>query len=216
MNYTNATPGAETRGALIAAGRDLFATKGFDGASVRAITNRAGANLGAITYHFGSKRALYEAVLDAGLRPLADRVAAAGGSAGTAQDRMVGIVEAYFEHLRNHPDLPRLLLQEMAAGKEPPAVVVETLHRVMGTLVRLQAEGVEDGTVRGGNPMLTALSVVAQPIYLTLVAPLLKNVGGVDLQDPRTRRAAVRHVTRFVRAGLSPDHPDPREAEEHP
>jgi len=40
--------------ALIAAGRALFTERGYDAASVRAITAAAGVNLGAITYHFGS------------------------------------------------------------------------------------------------------------------------------------------------------------------
>ena len=55
----------DTPAALIHAARPIFATHGFDGASVRAITTAAGANLGAITYHFGSKRDLYLACLEA-------------------------------------------------------------------------------------------------------------------------------------------------------
>ena len=67
---------------LIAAGRRLFARHGYDGSSVRAITEDAGANLGAITYHFGSKRGLYDAVVATCLTPFADRVADIGGAPG--------------------------------------------------------------------------------------------------------------------------------------
>ena len=211
--------GDGTRAALLEAGKELFVSKGFDGASVRAITERAGANLGAVTYHFGSKRALYHAVLKQELTPLADRVVKASEIAGSAADRMAAIVEAYFEHFRGHPDLPRLMLQEIAAGKEPPPVVSETLRRVMGTLVRLQQEGLRDGTVRPGHPVLTALSVVAQPIYMTLVAPLLKAFAGVDLGADETRARVVEHATAFVRAGLATDrgsHPASPRTEESP
>lgn len=194
----------DTRSVLIEAGRDLFVTKGFDGASVRAITERAGANLGAITYHFGSKLELYHAVLESELGPLADRVVAAGTGDGPAIDRMATVVEAYFRHLEEHPHLPRLMLQEIAAGKPPPAVVAHTLRRVMGTLAHLQQEGTADGTVRPGHPVLTALSVVAQPIYMTLVSPLLNAFAGLDLEDEATRAAAVAHSIAFVRGGLSP------------
>lgn len=220
MNDTRRTTrsdsaGEATRDALTSAARALFAQKGFDGTSVRAITDRAGANLGSITYHFGSKKALYAAVLDEGLGPLADRVVAVAASEGSARERMTRIVEAYFDHFRTQPDIPHLLLQEVAAGKAPPPEVVEILHRVMGTLVQLHAEGVEDGSLRDGPPLLTALSVVAQPIYMTLVAPMLAKVGGFDLFDPETRRVAVGHATRFVDAGLRPDEagtPSNREA----
>lgn len=194
----------DTRSALMEAGRDLFVTKGFDGASVRAITQRAAVNLGAITYHFGSKLGLYHAVLESELQPLADRVVAASSGGEPVVDRMAAIVEAYFGHFEEHPHLPRLMLQEIAAGKPPPPVVAHTLKRVMGTLTRLQQEGVADGTVRPGHPILTALSVVCQPIYMTIVSPMLKAFAGLDLEDEATRAAAVDHSVAFVRAGLSP------------
>ncbi len=49
---------------LVEAARQLFASAGYDATSVRDITARAHANLGAITYHFGSKQALYHAVIE--------------------------------------------------------------------------------------------------------------------------------------------------------
>lgn len=197
--------GMDTRQSLVDAGRALFGRTGFDGTSVRAITERAGANLGAITYHFGSKGGLYAAVLEEGLRPIADRVVEVGRSPGTARERIGKIVEVYFDHFAAQPDLPHLLLQEIAAGKEPPPVVPEILRQIMGTLVALHDEGVRDGTIVAGDPMLTALSVIAQPIYMTLVSPMLKAVGGLDLGHPETRRVTVAHATRFVDAGLRPD-----------
>ena len=196
--------GSATRADLLSAARTLFSQRGFDGASVRAITRLAGTNLGAITYHFGTKRELYSAVLEDGLRPIAAQVAAAAESGGPALERMLRVVEAYFDHFHRHPDLPHLLLQEIAAGKEPPAVVLEIVGKVKQVIAGLHVEGVGDGSVRPGHPVLSALSVVSQPIYLTLVAPLLKSMGDIDLSDPETRRMALEHTTAFVRAGLEP------------
>jgi AcrR family transcriptional regulator len=171
---------------------------------VRAITRAAGANLGAVSYHFGSKRSLYAAVLEQGLRPLAARVQDVARSEGSALDRMLGIVRAYFDHLAENPDLPRLLLQEVAAGKQPPPVVIEIVRSIKEAIAGLQLQGVVDGSVREGHPVLTALSVVSQPVYLALVAPLLRTVGPVDLSHPPTRRMALEHTLAFVRAGLAP------------
>ena len=197
-------PGNETRADLIVAGRTLFASKGFDGTSVRALTTEAGTNLGAVTYHFGSKRGLYHAVLEEGVRPLARKVVDAAASGGPARRRMLRVVDAYFDHLAERPELPYLLLQELAAGKEPPAVIIEIIQEVKETIAGLQVEGGEDGSVRPGHPVLTALSVVSQPIYLSLVAPLLRTLGGIDLSDPATRRRVRDHVLAFVDAGLRP------------
>ena len=204
MSQSRAAAGAATRSDLIAAARRLFAQRGFDGASIRAITGEAGANLGAVTYHFGSKRDLYSAVLEEGLRPVAAKVEGAAASGGTALERMLRVVESYFDHFRTHPDLPHLLLQEVAAGKQPPPVVLDILRGLRETISGLQIEGEQEGSVRPGHPTLTALSVVSQPIFLTLVAPLLRAIGPVDLGQPETRRTALEHTLAFVRAGLEP------------
>jgi AcrR family transcriptional regulator len=194
--------GEETRTALLRTGRRLFASRGFDGTSVREITREAEANLGAVTYHFGSKRALYQEVLAAGLSPLVDRVGAAAGGEGAPLDRLEAVIDVFFDHLAANPDLPHLLLQEVAAGKAPPPEVVAILRRNAGHIGRILTQGHDDGTIRRGHPMLSAVSVASQPLYMTLVAPLLRDVAGVDLRDPATRRMAADHVKAFVRAGL--------------
>jgi len=56
-------PSELTRQALVAAATDVFAESGFAAGSVRVITQKAKANQAAITYHFGGKEGLYQAVL---------------------------------------------------------------------------------------------------------------------------------------------------------
>ncbi|MEE8545649.1 MAG: CerR family C-terminal domain-containing protein [Alphaproteobacteria bacterium] len=48
---------------LVEASGPLFAEQGFDAVSTREIARAAGVNLSAITYHFGGKERLYEAVI---------------------------------------------------------------------------------------------------------------------------------------------------------
>lgn len=59
-----------TRERLLDHAERLFAERGIASSSVRDIVERAGANLGAITYHFGTKQALTRAVIDRRLEPL--------------------------------------------------------------------------------------------------------------------------------------------------
>jgi AcrR family transcriptional regulator len=65
-------PAEVTRHALLQRATDLFAEKGFDGASVREITRRADANQAAINYHFGGKDALYREVLKLAVAALSE------------------------------------------------------------------------------------------------------------------------------------------------
>ena len=56
--------GTETRDRLIEAAIDVFGRHGYEGATTRQIAKAADANLAAIVYHFGSKEALYLAVIE--------------------------------------------------------------------------------------------------------------------------------------------------------
>lgn len=55
---------------LLAAAEDLFAERGYDAVSVREVARRAGANLAAVGYHYGSKERLFAAALAHRARPL--------------------------------------------------------------------------------------------------------------------------------------------------
>jgi AcrR family transcriptional regulator len=56
--------GEDTRRRILETALDLFATDGFEGASTRTLAEKAGVNLPAIQYYFGSKEGLYRAVVE--------------------------------------------------------------------------------------------------------------------------------------------------------
>lgn len=60
---------SETVERILDAAEQLFAEKGFAETSLRLITGKAGVNLAAVNYHFGSKKALIQAVFSRFLGP---------------------------------------------------------------------------------------------------------------------------------------------------
>ena len=55
----DATRERDTRDRVMEAAAQLFAERGFRGATMRAIAESAGTNLASAHYHFGSKEKLY-------------------------------------------------------------------------------------------------------------------------------------------------------------
>ncbi len=53
-----------TKDRILDAAEKLFAERGFDGTSLRAVTEEAEANLAAVSYHFGGKLRLFQAVFE--------------------------------------------------------------------------------------------------------------------------------------------------------
>ncbi|MGZ3709065.1 MAG: TetR family transcriptional regulator, partial [Bdellovibrionota bacterium] len=54
----------DTHDALVQAAKTLFAQKGFDGTTVKDLSELAGVNVSLVSYHFGGKDGLYRACLE--------------------------------------------------------------------------------------------------------------------------------------------------------
>lgn len=67
------TPGATTPERIMDAAEALFAEHGYDAVSTRAITELAGVRLNLLSYHFGSKEKLFQAVIDRRLDVIVQR-----------------------------------------------------------------------------------------------------------------------------------------------
>ena len=70
MTLRAVKPQHETRTRILDAAEELFMLHGFEGTSMRLLTGKAGVNLAAVNYHFGSKHALIEAVFRRRLDPM--------------------------------------------------------------------------------------------------------------------------------------------------
>jgi TetR/AcrR family transcriptional regulator len=105
--------GSGTAARILDAAEELFAEHGFAGAAVRDIATRAGLNAGSLYNHFESKQALYEAVLERGLRPVYEMIEGVTDPEVAPDHR---VLEALTTHLSASPDLARLIQHETLAG----------------------------------------------------------------------------------------------------
>ncbi|MFI5588760.1 TetR/AcrR family transcriptional regulator [Amycolatopsis sp. NPDC051758] len=114
----------DTRSQLLDAAERLFAEHGFQGASVRAITELAGANLAAVGYHFGSKAELLAAVVRRVVEPInaAQTAALDRLLARTPDPPVIELVEAFAGPL----------FDEMLAGDERGARTSRLIMRIIG------------------------------------------------------------------------------------
>jgi len=202
---------ADIRERLIAAARHQFARDGFEAASVREITARAHANLGAITYHFGSKEALYHAVIERFATPLADRLAAISLETGAPLDRLAAASRAFMEHIWSHPEMPRMILRELASDRPLPPPIQKVIRRNIESFTRIIREGQAEGTVRPGEPHLFAMTIAGQPLFLALMARPIREAIGTDPDDPKVRALIAAHVMATMKAAFAMPH-EPDEA----
>jgi AcrR family transcriptional regulator len=187
---------------LVQVARRIFARLGYDGTSVRAITAEAGANLGAITYHFGSKRQLYDRVVESVVQPLAARVEGVVRGEGDVLERVERVVRTYFEYLSENPDLPQLMMQELVMAAVPSEVLTAPLKRVHAALAGLVEEGQGQGVIRPGPARAMGIFILSVPVHLAVLQRSLQRHRVLDLADGESRRQIVESAVAFVRNGL--------------
>ena len=68
LDKAREAPGS-TKARILAAAEEVFAARGFEGASTREIAARAGVNISSLHYHWESKETLYFTVFRDDLRP---------------------------------------------------------------------------------------------------------------------------------------------------
>jgi TetR/AcrR family transcriptional regulator len=188
-----------TRTAILDAAEDLFSEFGFDGASLDAIGERAGIQGTAILYHFPSKRALYEAVLDRLFSPLLAELKRTLGSAEPVDARLAAAVEAIVGYAAEHPNAPRLLIRETAAASTDAREIIEArAATATAKVIDAFAAQSEDPNV---DPVVVVNIIVGAVCFYFVGPPGLGGEASYDPRDPQLVAAfavTMRDLTRSL------------------
>jgi AcrR family transcriptional regulator len=198
---------AATREALLAAGTELFAERGYDGAPVALIAARAGVNKAMINYHFGGKRKLYLAIVGATFADIVHAVERLAESPRPAPQVLRELIAAVGDMVaRRHPHFCTMMLREVVAGgRHLEPEVVEQPVRLLGAVQRIIARGVREGDLRPVDPLLTHLSLVGSLVFFFATRRFRERVlaarrPAVEPPDPA---AYVAHVQDLLTHGLA-------------
>src|SRR5213593_1255849 len=106
-----------TRQALLVAGTQLFAERGYDGVPLSAIADKAGVNKAMVSYHFGGKRKLYLAIVTTTFAELVARAEKLPASHRPAPELLRDVIALVAETAtRRNPHFPAMMLREVLAG----------------------------------------------------------------------------------------------------
>ncbi|HVM55059.1 MAG TPA: helix-turn-helix domain-containing protein [Acidimicrobiales bacterium] len=177
-----------------------FADRGYEATSLDALAAGLGVRKQTILYHFGSKEALLDAVIDASSADLAEALERALAKAGPGFLRVEALVKAVFRLAARRPELLGLLREVSRLG--PPATT--RLMDALDPLVErarsfLEAE-MDAGTMRRQDPRLLLLSAYSTVIGVATEVEVLRAVG----VEPTVRSLLRRRneLLEFLRSAL--------------
>lgn len=197
------TDQSSTRERILDVARDLFTTRGYDAVSVRDIVSAARVNLGAVTYHFGSKEALYHASIESMAEPFGARIAELAAAPGPPLDRIEHVVRGALAHLLDNPGPPIILLRELAGDRPLPPPIAALMRRNIGAVAAVIAEGQRDGSIRAGDPALLAVTVMSQPFFVRAARRVVSVALGVDPNAADQQARITDHVVKSVRQSIA-------------
>jgi AcrR family transcriptional regulator len=195
----------ETQQRLLDTAGQIFAEKGFEGATVREICQRAGVNIAAVNYYFRDKERLYIEAVKQACREDTERVPLPEWPAGlSAETRLRDFIRTLVQRMigNNRPSWhTQLVLKEMAhptaACSEWVQEQIRPLCQVLGGILGELLPGVPEKQIR-----LIGFSIVSQCIYHRVFKPIVTLLVGEEEVLTYDAELLAEHITRFSLAAL--------------
>ncbi|KUO96664.1 TetR/AcrR family transcriptional regulator [Ferroacidibacillus organovorans] len=176
----------ETRNKILQAAMDVFSEKGYNDTLVDDITRESSTSKGAFYFHFPSKKAIFEVLLDT----LIDRLLAGANQAIDARHGAVEKIRAalsvVLSTLTRHEKATRLLFVEASGLGKTFDRQVHAAHRAIARFIAGHLEqAVENGSIEPIDCTLTAYAWLGA-IHEVLLMRLLEKEARplADLVDP--------------------------------
>lgn len=171
---------SEKQVAIIQAAEKLFAEHGFDGASVRDIAQEADVNVAMISYYFGSKEKLMEAVFEK--KSNATRLKVENLIADktiSPLQKVYVLIDDYVDKFIHQQEFHKIMMREQMINKHTPiaAMIHELKKRNLESIKTLIAEGQKTGAFKKNIDVILMMStmvgtvsqmITSQHFYKTL------------------------------------------------
>jgi TetR/AcrR family transcriptional regulator, regulator of cefoperazone and chloramphenicol sensitivity len=200
---TPRTDGSTTRLHILETAGQLFAERGFAESTSKEICTRAGTNMAAVNYHFGSRDGLYEAVLIEAHRQLVSMDELVSLASVPTDPRLK--LRAFLTHLielGSQPKAPwgfRVVLREALSPSPALPVLIRQAVLPKAKLIRGLIGGIM-GLPDDHPSVQRAMLFVVLPCIVMTVAP--KNLRNEVLPALKNTEGLADDLMRYVFAGL--------------
>jgi AcrR family transcriptional regulator len=190
---------------LLQAAGEVFAQKGFKGATIREIIRRAGVNIAAVNYYFRDKEQLYIEAVKAACQQPAQEIPFPDWPPGTrATVKLRDFIHTMVRRILDK-DSPswhqQLFSREMAQPSAACAELVQNVIRPMAQLLfGILTELVPD--VGDVKRRLIAFSIVGQCFHHRFARPIIALLVGPEEYRTYDAKLIADHITQFSLAAL--------------
>ncbi|MCW3115162.1 MAG: hypothetical protein JWR18_3558 [Segetibacter sp.] len=170
---------------IIGTAERLFANKGFDGTSVRDIADEAGVNIAMISYYFGSKEKLMEALFSKRSSDINLQVETLLHNEEIAPlQKMESLVDSYIDKVMQKQQFFKIMICEQVINKNP--VIISLIHDLKKKNTEAINKLIKDGQQKGAfkkniDVLLLINTLIGSITQMMLTSDYYKEYNG--LQD---------------------------------
>ena len=180
----NKTKDQTTEIKILEAAKNVFQTKGMDGARMQEIADEAKINKAMLHYYYRSKQLLFEAVFKQAFSLLAPQLNAILNDDSSIEEKIKNFTENYTSFMMKHPYLPNFIIHELNKNEE--FIVKLKQNTGFPNLEKFKAK-VEDEINKGILIPINAdqlfVNIIALNIFPFLGKPLIKAFTDKDEQS---------------------------------
>lgn len=180
----NKTKDQTTEIKILEAAKNVFQTKGMDGARMQEIADEAKINKAMLHYYYRSKQLLFEAVFKQAFSLLAPQLNTILNDDSSIEEKIKNFTENYTSFMMKHPYLPNFIIHELNKNEE--FIVKLKQNTGFPNLEKFKAK-VEDEINKGILIPINAdqlfVNIIALNIFPFLGKPLIKAFTDKDEQS---------------------------------
>jgi AcrR family transcriptional regulator len=201
LDKAREAPGS-TKGRILTAAEEVFAAKGFQGASTRDIAAAAGVNISSLHYHWASKETLYFAVF----RNVFDRIVdllqntlAPLLARHPSRDEAIEIAMGQlFDFFADNPNVPKLLLRRIVENEDVDVGIERDILLPAWAVFSEWLTRLGPGQVPAEESRLFMLSMHAIVLVYLLDSRSYQSLLGGTVRSGPLRRQVRAHVIELV------------------
>jgi len=200
----------DKRAHILTVAEQLFAEQGFDGTSVRDIAQGANVNLAMISYYFGSKEKLLEALIEERFHyTLGFLEELSKDQHLNPWDKIEGLIEFYVDKIMNNYRFHCILTQQFNATRstEVKAMIISIKLRNLEQVKKVIAEGQRKNMFRKVDIEFTISSIMGTLTHVTNNRAFYCQLFKIDETDEAGYRKKISprlkvHLKQLIRAHL--------------
>ncbi len=198
-----ATLGTEEK--ILAAAVDVFCDRGFDGARMQEIADRAGISKASLHYYFRSKEGLFKRAVQVLFSQIINNVVSHVKPESSIEEMIEQLVGTYYDVFTQYRRQTLFFFSEMIKYEDLLDEIIAGLPRqkiIEGIAGKFERER-QLGNIVDIEPIDLLVNIIALCMYPVIAGPLLKRMFSMsDVEFSSFIQKRKKHVTAFVLASI--------------